>query len=87
MTNEAIKDIQCLRQLKSNVRAPTDEWALAENKSQALIPTIPYLMNAGIHSNNEDKGYKNPHKPKAKVHTILIPKTILKLNSFAIYFN
>ena len=25
-------------------------------------------MNADIRSNNEDKGYKNPHKPKAKVH-------------------
>ena len=47
----------------------------------------PYLMNADIHLDKEDKGYKNPHKPKAKVHTILIPKTILKLNSFAIYFN
>ena len=47
----------------------------------------PYLMNADIHSDNEDKGYKNPHKPKAKVHTTLTPKTILKLNSFAIYFN
>ena len=33
------------------------------------------------------RAIKNPHKPKAKVHTILIPKTILKLNSFAIYFN
>ena len=44
-------------------------------------------MNADIHSDNEDKGYKNPHKQKANVHTILTPKTILKLNSFAIYFN
>ena len=43
-------------------------------------------MNADIHSDNEDKGYKNPHKPKAKVHNSH-PKTILKLNSFAIYFN
>ena len=25
-------------------------------------------MNADIHSNNEDKGYKNPHKPKVKGH-------------------
>ena len=47
----------------------------------------PYLINADIHSDNEDKGYKNSLKPKAKGHTILIPKTILKLNSFAIYFN
>ena len=47
----------------------------------------PYLMNADIHSDNEDKDYKNPHKPKAKGHIILIPKTILKLISFAIYFN
>ena len=44
-------------------------------------------MNANIHSDNEDKGYKNPHKPKAKGHTILILKTIPRLNSFAIYFN
>ena len=44
-------------------------------------------MNANIHLDNKDKGYKNPNKPKAKVHTILIPKTIFKLNSFAIYFN
>ena len=45
----------------------------------------PYLMNADIHL--EEESYKNPQKPKAKVHTIMIPKTILKLNSFAIYFN
>jgi len=44
-------------------------------------------MNAYIHSDNEDKGYKNPHKPKAKVHITLTPKTIFKLNSYAIYFN
>ena len=44
-------------------------------------------MNTDIHSDIEDKGYKNPHKPKAKVHTTLTPKTFLKLNSFAIYFN
>ena len=44
-------------------------------------------MNADIHLDNEDKGYKNSLKLKAKGHTILIPKTILKLNSFAIYFN
>ena len=35
----------------------------------------------------KNKGYKNPHKPKAKVHTTLTPKTIIKLSSFAIYFN
>ena len=46
-----------------------------------------YLMNADFHSDNEDNGYKNPHKPKAKVHIILVPKTIIKLNSLAIYFN
>ena len=44
-------------------------------------------MNADIHLDNEDKDYKNPHKPKANVHTNLTPKTILKLNSFAMYFN
>ena len=44
-------------------------------------------MNADIHLDKEDKGYKNPHKPQAKVHTTLTPKTILKLNYFAIYFN
>ena len=47
----------------------------------------PYLMNADFHSNNEDNGYKNPQKPKVKVHTILVPITIIKLNSLAIYFN
>ena len=60
---------------------------MANNKSWPLIPTAPYLMNADIHLDKEDKGYKNPHKPKAKVHTTLTPKTILKLNYFAIYFN
>ena len=44
-------------------------------------------MNADIHSDKKDKGNKNPHKPKAKVHITLTPKTILNLNSFAIYFN
>ena len=44
-------------------------------------------MNADIHSDNEDKGYKNPHKPKANVHITLTSKTILKLIFFAIYFN
>ena len=33
MMDEAIKDIQYLRQLRSNVRAPTDEQPLANNKS------------------------------------------------------
>ena len=47
----------------------------------------PYLKNANVHSNNEDKGYKNPPKPKARRYTTLIPKTIPKLNFFAIYFN
>ena len=60
---------------------------MTNNKSQPLIPMASYLMNAGIHSDKKDKGYKNPHKPKAKVHITLTPKTILKLNSFAIYFN
>ena len=72
---------------RRNVWAPMDEYPLANNKSQPLILTAPYLINVDIHSDNEDKGYKNPHKPKAKVHTILIRKTIIKLNSFAIYFN
>ena len=44
-------------------------------------------MNADIHLDNEAKGYKNSHKPKAKGHTTLTPKNILKLNSFTIYFN
>ena len=44
-------------------------------------------MNADIHLDNEDMGYKNPRKPKAKGHITLTPKIILKLNSFAIYFN
>ena len=44
-------------------------------------------MNANVHSDNEDKDYKNSHKPKARRYTTLIPKTIPKLNSFAIYFN
>ena len=87
MIDKAIKDIKFLRQLRSNIWAPTDEQPLADNKSQPLIPMTSYLMNANIHLDNEDKGYKNPHKPKAKGHIILIPKTILKLNSFVIYFN
>ena len=60
---------------------------MTNNKSQPLIPTAPYLMNADIHSDNEDKGYKNLHKLKAKVHITLTPETIFKLNSYAIYFN
>jgi len=60
---------------------------LADNKSHPLIPTVPYFMNADIHLYNKDKGYKNPHKPKARRYTTLIPRTILKLNSFAIYIN
>ena len=44
----------------------------------------PYLMNADIHSDNEDKGYRNPYKPKAKRYTTFILRTIPKLNSFAI---
>ena len=87
MTNEVIKDIQCLRQQKSNVRAPTDKELLADNKSQPLIPMAPYLKNVDVHSNNENKGYKNPPKPKARRYITLIPKTIPKLNSFTIYFN
>ena len=42
-------------------------------------------MNADIHSIT--KGYKNPHIPKAKVHTILTLKATPKLNSFAIYYD
>ena len=44
-------------------------------------------MNADIHSDNEDKGYKNLHKLKVNVHITLTPKTILKLNFYAVYFN
>ena len=39
-------------------------------------------MNVDVHSDNEDKGYKNPHKPKARGYTTLIPKTIPKLKFF-----
>ena len=49
MIDEAIKDIKFLRQLRSNIWAPTDEQPLADNKSQPLISTAPYLMNADIH--------------------------------------
>ena len=87
MMDEAIEDIQCPRQLRSNVQALTDEQPLADNKSQSLIPMTSYLMNANIHLDNEDKDYKNSHKQKANVHTTLTPKTILKLIFFAIYFN
>ena len=58
---------------------------LVDNKSQPLIPMTLYLMNADIHSDIE--GYKNPHKPKAKVHTILTLKATPKLNYFAIYYD
>ena len=64
MMDKTIKDIQCPRQLRSNVWAPTDKQPLADNKSQPLIPMSPYLKKADVHSNNEDKGYKNPPKPK-----------------------
>ena len=33
-------------------------------------------MNEDIYSDNEDKGYKILHKPKAKRHTTLIPKKL-----------
>ena len=49
MIDEAIKDIKFLRQLRSNIWAPTDEQPLADNKNQPLISTTPYLMNADIH--------------------------------------
>ena len=45
----SIKDIKFLRQLRSNIWAPTDEQPLADNKSQPLISMAPYLMNADIH--------------------------------------
>ena len=64
MMEKTIKDIQCPRQLRCNVWAPTDKQPLADNKSQPLIPMSPYLKKADVHSNNEDKGYKNPPKPK-----------------------
>jgi len=32
-------------------------------------------------------GYKAKEEQHQKVHTILIPKTVLKLNSFTIYFD
>jgi len=60
---------------------------LEENKSQPLIPTAPYPINVDIHSDNGDKGYKIHTNQSTERYTILIPKTIPKLNSFAIYFN
>jgi len=36
-------------------------------------------MNIDICSDHKDNGYKNPHKPKAKVRTILTPKTTPKV--------
>ena len=58
MTDEAIKDIQCLRQIRSNVRAPMDESPLVDNKNQPLIPTAPYLMNADIHLDKKTRAMK-----------------------------
>ena len=51
---------------------------MAENKNQLLIPATSYLINEDIYSNNEDKGYKIPHKPKAKRYTTLIPKKLFR---------
>ena len=65
MTDEAVEDIQCLRQLRSNIRTSMEKQPLTDNKSQPLIPMAPYLMDADIHSGKKKKK-KKQQKQKQK---------------------